>query len=409
MDAVVTYKVPAQSTSAANVQTALGTVPLPIEILSELGVYVVSDLLSNALGIVSRVITLRTTSADPATSTAAIEPGYGASPLLSTAVTHAGSGYVRPPVFVVTDAGQTLAEWAAGVGKDALSPPGAGAKLQAYLKVIGVTMLSNGSGYSAATRAGLVGGLPKGTATDTQAPPGTFLGSAGVGTRTSDPPTQNGNNLACVRDVVVLEQGRGYSVHTVVLFQGARPSVRGAFAYPVLDAAGHVLSVQMVDPGDGYITTPQAVLYDPTGAGQGAQATANMMRGTPGTLTVALGDRDAVTLTVATDGDGYVEVPQVVIYDPTGGGSGAAATVGPVPDTGAGGHVSQMGLSRVDILARGEAYATPILKSFTLFDAASLLAGIAGDTATPLRAFDNLMKTAIQNALATLVTETVAP
>ena len=331
-------------------------------------------------------------------ATPVLDLSQSASPIDAATVGTAGVGYIKPPVFWTGDAsGETLSDFLAQSGK--------GARFQAYLKVTGsfAHLLSGGSGYSAATTAALVGGMPLGTATDTQAQPGTFLSGAGVGTRLSDPAANAAlNTMACLRAVAVLNQGRNYSGATQCLVLGDPPPPGGrkAVCHPII-VGGKVIRVLVVDPGMGYIRTPTFGFFDPAGTGSGAVATANMVRGKPATLSVNLSDGSVGSVGITDPGDGYVSVPDLVIFDP-GGGFGAEATVGPV----IGGAASLLGVSRLDVMARGKGYTAPVLHQRSFFEAAFLVGD--GDVTAPFRAFFNLMKTQIQNALSTEVTETVS-
>jgi hypothetical protein len=419
----VTYTVPVKGQTPANIAAALAAVPLPLRTLFDLGVYVVSD--TPAAGPpATRTIVLRINSPDPPTATAALAPGQDASPILSTTVTHAGSGLIKPPSFLVFDpSGQTLAEWLNGP-PDVVSPPGRGAKLASYMEIIGVTTTAHGGGYSSETTVNLIGGFPKGTATDVQLPdplnplmqpgaPLVFRGSDGVGTRISDPPTNVANELATFGDVAILDPGIGYNPSTTVIaFLDAEPvGGRVAKAHATFDAMGRITKVILTDPGQ-YIVTPKVVARDPSRDTKkfGAKLGANMLRGKPATFGISIGEEGALTVTLVDGGDGYTEIPgdgSLVIFDPTGGGSGASATVGPV----IGGATSRFGLSRVDLLNRGSAYTDPVLSERSYFENLFLVAENRGGPAllaAVLDCFGNLMKTAIQNVVLTEVSETVA-
>lgn len=421
---VLTYTVPVKGGTPARIGAAVAAVPLPLRTFFDLGLYVVSDVTANGPP-VTRTITLRINSADPPTATPVVLPGQSASPIVGTNVTHVGSGLIKPPAFLPLDpAGQTLQEWLDGPPA-VDSPPGRGCKVAAYMKVVGITTENSGSGYSAATTANLIGGFPQGMGTDVQLPdpldpllqpgaPQVFLGSSGVGTRTKDPHTQTAGYMGNVGSVAVLDPGIGYNPATTKIgFLGpTAPGGRPAAGFGVFDAMGRLLSVVMTDPGKFYIKAPEVVARDTTRDTSkfGAKLSADMLRGTPATFGVELGEADSLILTLLDGGDGYVEIPgdgSLVIFDPTGAGVGAKATVGPV----IGGTASQFGLSRVDILNPGEAYVDPALSERSYFENFFLVSeaqGAPAKQAAVLRAFGNVLKTAIQNVVLTEVSETVA-
>jgi hypothetical protein len=416
----ITYTVPVKGGTAAAIAAAVASVPLPLRTLFDLGIYAVSDVTA-AGPPCTRTITLRINSPSPPSATADFSPGQSAGPIESVSVSVAGSGLIKPPAFLVFDpSGETLEEWLEAP-PDVPSPPGIGAKLASYMKVIGVTTIAGGAGYSAGTTVHLVGGFPKGTATDVQFPdplnpvtapsaPEVFLGSQGVGTRISDPPTNVGNELGNVGDVKVLDSGIGYSPSTTKLvFQG--PFQRQAQAFASFDAKGRITKVTVTDPGL-YIVAPTCIANDPTRDTKqfGASFGVNMLRGKPATFDVALGEGGALIVTVADGGDGYTEIPgdgSLTIFDPAGTGAGAHITVGPV----VGGATSRFGLSRVDILNGGRAYTDPLLSERSFFEALFLVAEARGGGALQAavqKAFGNFLKTAIQNVVLTEVTEVVS-
>lgn len=419
----VTYTVPVKGQTAANIAAAVAAVPLPLRTLFDVGVYVVTDVTA-AGPPATRTITLRINSPAAPTATASLVPGQDASGIRKVAVTGAGSGLIKPPAFLVFDPHtQSLAEWLEGP-PDVPSPPGRGCKLASYMKILGVNTISGGVGYSAATTANLIGGFPKGTATDVQDPdplnplaqpssPQVFLGSQGIGTRVQDPPTNVANELATFGAVEVIDPGIGYNPGTTVIdFLDAEPvGGRVAKAHATFDAMGRITSVILTDPGQ-YIVTPKVVARDPMRDTKkfGAKLAPNMLRGKPATFATAIGDRGVLTVTLVDGGDGYTEIPgdgSLVIFDPTGAGSGAEVTVGPV----VGGAASQFGLSRVDVLNEGAAYTDPALSERSYFENLFLVAENRGGPAllaAVLACFGSLMKTAIQNVVLTEVSETVA-
>jgi hypothetical protein len=402
----VVYKVPAKAVTPATIQAALAAVALPIATVEELGSYVVSDVNANAAGFATRTIVLRINAPTPSTATAVLDPGQSGSPLRSISHTH-GLGYVRPPIYWIGDAPtQTLPEW--------LVTQGRGARLQSYLGVFPggegphATLITAGIGYSALTTAALIGGMPLGLSSDTQAKPDEFLGTTPTSTRLKDP-TSNGalNTLGVVASVAMLNQGKNYAASTKAVPLDSVPVAGGRLprGFPVI-VGGKIVAVVLTDSGMGLITVPKWAFLDPTGAGKDAEASTSMMRGKPATLSVARAGNGSITaINVVEGGDGYVSVPSLVIFDPTGAGAGASATVGPVVN----GAASLLGVSRIDVLNRGSGFsAPPALNERSFFEASYLVAQSQGNVTEPLRPFLNLMKSTIQRTLSAEVTEVVS-
>jgi hypothetical protein len=394
--------------TGAILEAEVAAVPLPSAI-EDLGAFVLADTTSIVAAKVQRATTIQVTCPVPATVAPVLDVDAG---IESVGVLTSGQGYVRPPVLLAID------------NVDIFNTPQKGASFQAYLKLVtgegGLTRIAAGTGYSARTIVGAVGGLPPGTFTDTEtdidegADRGSdFLGTLGVAARTVDPPSRVGPNTeACVNFVTVLVGGENYSAETQILFLGAEPDAGGRppFAFPVIDpVTGAITGVQMVDPGMGFIAPLTAVAFDPTDAGSGAELSVSMMRGRPAALTftrnVVTGAITSVDLLGGDGGDGYVTVPRIVIFDPAGTGSGAVYTADAVP----GGAVAQLGVSRVDVLAKGALYnVAVILAVLTRFEAAYFVALSEGNLTVPGAAFQNLLRTAIQELVATQVTESLS-
>jgi hypothetical protein len=407
----ITYKVEAVGSMPPGViEAQVSAIPLPISQIEALGVFVVSDTTSVSSTEITREVVVEVSAPSEAVLVAhLLAPGQSGSGIGSVSVTSAGSGYVAAPPCIGMETGQTLAELQTETGK--------GSRLQAYLKIVGshATQVEQGSGYSSATVAGLVGGMPLGAATATDPGPDgedDFLSSEGFGTRLTDPRATKAPFTACVGSLVVTEQGSGYSAGTVILWAEPTAKIAGArkpIAFPVI-TGGKVTGVVLVDPGSGYVESPLPVIFDPAKTGKGAELQYSMVRGLPAQLTVNLGDLGAITSVSVTDpGDGYVSVPTLVIFDPTGAGSGAVYTVDAVPGSGmTPGTASLLGVSRVDVLNPGAEYHAPAVHAMTLFEAAFEKSISLGDDTYPSKAFNNLIRTAIQNLVPTLVTETVA-
>jgi hypothetical protein len=400
--ATVEYKVPKGGATAANLAAALSQVPVPASYLASIGCYVETD----TGGVVgppgaTRTLVVNTVAPTPATATASLVPGQSASGLAGVTITAHGIGYVAPPVPIVLDVAQTVPDWLHNLPAGA----GAGAKLLAYLGLYAApAIVSGGAAYAASSTIAFVGGMPPG-----------LLRNGGEGeptvtTRTKDAPSNTALHLeGCVSGATVTSGGANYSASTTVTVLGEVDQAHGgilAKAIPVI-AGGVIVGITIIDPGAGYIVAPTLVIQDPTGAGSGAKAVVLMQHGRPAraTLTILGG---VITGVVVTDpGDGYIAPPSAVVFDPTGAGSGAVISPGPVSS--GGGTPSAMGVSRIDILNAGEGYSPgTTIDVIPLFTFLTLVAQEAGDVAYPLRYFQNLMKTPIQNLLSTAVAESVS-
>lgn len=388
----IVYKVLAKSVLPTVLSPALAAVPIPFDVLAAQGTFVSTDVTSISGTEVDRTIVLKTAPPTPATATAQLIPGQATgSPIVGFTVTAPGAGFINPPGVIIQDPAASLASFFQG--------PSRGAKGLAFLKLVSApTIVSGGTGFSGSTKIAFVGGLAPGInrqAIDNVSQLPTILTQ-----RVSDRPAK-GN---CVGSVSIVSQGKKYSASSTILVLGDRAVTRQATFAPVIDAFGHVTGVIITDPGQDYINPPELVLFDPTGAGSGAVITPNMQRGraATATLTIVAGVITAVTL--VDGGDGYVAPPTVVVFDPTGAGSGANIQAGPV----VGGAASVMGVGRIDVLAGGRGYTAPSITLEPFFTMQWLKAFAIGDLVTPIKAFRNLMKTAIQDRLATQVTETVS-
>lgn len=381
--------------SPAAQQAAVAAVPVPEAQLTFLGAQVVLDMTVAGPPTV-RTFGILLVPLGVATATPKLLGSVAGSPIESVTVTARGSGYVTAPVAVVTDP-QTA------VDASFFQAPqqGRGAHLQAYLRLHGssITPTTAGTGYSASTIAAFVGGFPLGSGALSHPPP--LQGAvppAGAGrptTRTSDARLGPMN----VGSVGMIAKGRRYNATTIVQFLGPfAPGGRQAQGVPIVDVGGRILGVQITDPGAGYIRAPKVVFVDPTGTGVGAKAGASMVRGTAATGHVTLGGGGSIaSIVIDTPGDGYVLPPSVVIFDPTGAGSGATAT-------------ANMEVSRVDVLAGGQGYVKPSIDILGVFETMFLNVLVNGTPATigdTLLPFTNFMVNAIQNAVSAPCTATI--
>jgi len=353
-------------------------VPVPTDWLQAFGLRVESDTTTAASPCV------RTTEFDfgpSAAATVTANMNAGNTEVTGFTVTGAGLDYILPPVI-------TLAG-----GAPAPAPGGTPQVLQqakgrAFLKVADKTIVSGGTSYGASTVIAFVGGLP----------PALFLNPQAGSNKYSQKtvaPAANGPPY-CVQEITVTKQGRNYPVNTQVRFVGGILGTGGIIAQAVVSAFGpngQILAVQIIDPGFNYITPPTIAFFDPTNptteiqTGFEAKAAVSMAAGTPARATLGFamgGVINAVTFTV--NGDGYVQLPNVVVFDPSGVGSGAVI-------------VPRMGVSRVDLLYPGFGYnstsAAPVVTPVPFFKS------LFPDTSDQTLPFWNVLKNAIQQAAST--------
>lgn len=281
------------SVSVAALAAAVAAVPLPADILTELGVRVVSDNTPIAAPI-TRTIVLAFGPTSAAIATAAVQPGPEGAPL-SGIVATAGAGYVRPPIV-------SVAPPASG------EVPPAKALAQAFLHVLLATIVAGGGSYSATPHVAFVGGLPP---ADANNPTSTFA----------------------VNSLSLVKKGRKYTSQAVVQFRGSlAPGGHQATANLTLDANGSVSSVTVTDPGSGYLTIPTAFVFDPGNNTGGvdpefaAQIVVQPGMGVPATGHATVVGNAINTVVVDTPGSGYIRAPAVVISDITGLGAVVTAS-----------------------------------------------------------------------------------
>lgn len=185
--------------------------------------------------------------------------------------------------------------------------------------------------------------------------------------------------------------GVGYSPKTTVAFVGGL-SPRGRAATGSVQLVGGVVAgIVMDDEGDEYLAAPQIVITDPTGGGSGATAVPYMqpgktvyVQGRPALVSVAVGGGHVLTVGIPDVGEGYVSPPQIVIIDPSYTGSGAVLT-------------ASMELNKIVVTNGGEGYQAPVV---TLVPYFKTIFPDTGDQRAPLY---NLLKTSISKAVKTQV------
>jgi hypothetical protein len=317
-NATLVYEVdPSGGQTPAAIATAMGVVPIPLDVLTGLGLRVTSTGVPVPVATpVKRTIVVAFGPSVTGTAVAVLgEPGESGHPVDHVTVTATGIDYVVPPQVELpldpTDLNVTLIPTA-----------------RAFLDVQDKTLVSGGAGYAASTTANFVGAMS----------PPTFADDG------------NFTVPSCVQAVNVANQGRGYtpattSIEFVGTLDPTDPLARVAMAVvSAFGPHGEIKSVMVVDPGRGYLNVPKIKVVDPTGADNRsveAHLAAQMGAGIPASisLTIVLG---VITVaTVTSTGARYIGVPSVVVFDPTGGGSGAVI-------------LARMGVGSVEMISSGK-------------------------------------------------------
>lgn len=308
--ATLVYEAPQGFTSIAKLSAKMAAVPLPLAAIAALGGYVTSDVTAAGGTGVRRTIVITLTPSVAPAAHVTLSPGTPSGSFINgTVIDNAGADLVLPPQVDLSGGGDNIIE------------PG---RLRGYLSAANVALIGGGTGYNGTTFASVIGGMAPPVAPHS----GLFV------------------TPACVQSLKLIEVGAHYTSGAVVQFQGglAPGGVHATAVCTVNATTGRVLSVQLTSPGGPYNHAPEVFIYNPSvPQAQGAKVVARMGAGTPATvnITVALGVVTA--LSVATPGDGYVSVPELLIFDPTGTGSGATARM-------------RMALGRLDIVNAGRGY-----------------------------------------------------
>jgi hypothetical protein len=398
MPQTLVYTVAQGGAVLADLAAAVSRVPLPQDILDKFGIAVLSDVTAPGPPVTRTVVV--DVAPTSATAVATLDPETLG--IKSVQVTSGGSGWIRSPSVIVTDAGLPSV-------KALLNSKRRGASLVAYLNVNNTTLVG-GTGYSPTTTIGFIGGFALGGARLRRDP--ALLGArpgadvVGVSTRTKDAPafdqefgeidTREFEGLTMtVGAVTMVQKGRRYSASTFVEFVGGlEVGAVPATGVPLFDPKGRVVAVMLTSGGHGYITAPTINVIDPTGAGSGAKAVPSMQRGDPANASLTI---DPITGTItainlAGQGLRYVSVPTIVIFDPTGAGSGASAT-------------AIMGVERIDVLASGKGYlAPPNIGIVPFYEMQFLFGSIVDANPAPLlSSLSNFMTSRIQRVVATPV------
>lgn len=321
----VNYAVTPSGPSQAAIAAVMASVPLPLATILAMGLRVVSDTFT---GPTTRTIVLAFGPSVAATATCTLTQE---NKVTAIAVGAAGRLYVAPPIVSFTGGGPGGADLQA-YGISGHNYP----KARAYLDMQDLAITAPGASYNpSTTTVALVGGLPPALFRQDQA--GTSKGTRAI--ETQDYPTPNGPPYA-LNAVSLVKQGRGYSTSTYVQLDGIlQPGGHEAIvAITGFGPAGQILGLQVVDPGQGYVTVPNFSFIDPVNgtkiasAGTQAAAVPLMGAGTPATATLTIVAGAVNAIASQTPGSGYVSPPTPVVYDSSGSGSGAVLT----PSMGAG-------------------------------------------------------------------------
>jgi hypothetical protein len=189
----------------------------------------------------------------------------------------------------------------------------------------------------------------------------------------------------------VTSGGVGYSPKTTVTFVGGLTPGGTPATGAVQIASGVITGIVMDGEGDEYLTAPHVVINDPTGAGSGAAAVATMVpgktvyfQGRMADVIATVGGGHVITIGIPDSGDGYISVPQILLIDPSLAGSGAVLT-------------PSMEVDKIVVTNGGEGYQNP---SVILTPYFKVLFPDVGDQRKPLF---NLITTALSKATRTQV------
>jgi hypothetical protein len=359
--ASLVYSVAQGGADLTDLSAAVAAVPLPLDLLAQIGARVTSDNTTEGPPVV-RTVDLSFVPTVAATATAStLSSQPTGSPVTKVTIGTHGTGYIAPPGVEITDTLET----------------GTGAAAKAFLNVDALGVGAGGASYDETSFVSFYGGLP----------PASGLSNP----QAQLSPGQSRQTFLKVLRVAVSAGGSNYSPKTVVTFVGGL-SPRGTPAQgSVTLRAGVIVSIDVEDVGDEYLTAPQIVITDPTGAGSGAAAAPYMnpgkvvnYQGTPATASVTITGGAVTAVTLLTPGDGYIGIPKALVVDPTGAGAGAAITV-------------DMQVGKVVVTNGGVGYQEPAValvpRYFTFFPNGS-------DLRAPLW---NLMTKAIASAVASPV------
>jgi hypothetical protein len=364
--AVLKYTAVQGGTKISDLLAAVMKVPVPATLLNLLGLRLTADVTVPNSTSIDRIVTVNFLPFATATADAVFSPAQGGSgsdvnttgtPIVGFTLDSPGDGYVAPPIVQVSD------------------PTGLGAIGRATLTMNSCALTTGGGGYSDFAECVVYGGLP--AATD--------INAEGVTKITYQK----------VIRVAVTAGGSGYSSRTMVTFVGGlTPRGKAAIGTPILkngSVVGIALSATAFQPLGGleYVLPPRVIITDPTGAGSGAAATAEMVdgevvyvQGTPAIVNASIMSTQISGLNIVRNGSGYVAPPTLVFLDPVN-----------TPSSPAIGTVS-MSVDTIELLSGGSGYTDPEVTLVPFFKANF---PDSSDQRSPLY---NLMAPALSKALA---------
>jgi hypothetical protein len=337
------YDVEVIGISSAKLQSLIALPPVPKDLLQMLGARVLSDNVA-AGPPVSRTVVL---GFDPTVVADATLTLDSAGVIERVVVGTKGHPYIVPPLVTVAGLQKPLP----AVNNHPI--------LKSFLCVSAISGLVGGGAYVAPTVA-FLGGLP---------------------------PAPRGYTAAAVRYVSIKDPGLGYDPATTVTIDGGGPQSSApavaATGTVVLDANGRITGVLMTNMGSGYVKSPQIRFHSPTQPRKIAKAFAVMGLGRPAQATAVVVGNVITAINITDSGDGYVSVPDIVIADSAGSGASA---------------IAEMGVGRVDALARGKAIPVTATVVFTPVFQKYVPAAGAGDDPNQRKPFFDLMKAALAQA-----------
>ena len=296
--ATLVYTVKAVGTSSALIQPFVAAAPIPRDVLTALGLRVLSDTISApAVNPVVRTVVLGFGPSAPAVLHLPTFIANGG--IKGVSIAAKGNDFIVPPIIRADDNDRTIPLFKmVDASRVNLRPVNENANLESWLDVHDVTILAPGGGYVGPTTCAFLGGLP---------PAGfDFTGRGGA-----------------VRYINVADPGFGYPIASVLAFLGGNP-VKPAQGVVTFDPiTGAVKSIVVTDMGLGYQSVPQPVIICPLGGQprRAAELFAAMAEGRPAQGTVTVVGNQVTGIVVTDAGDNYVEPPDVAIYDPAGLGA----------------------------------------------------------------------------------------
>jgi hypothetical protein len=347
----VIYTATATGGAPAALKTAMQQPPtlggagvlVPVAMLTQQGLRVTSDTTTATGTGANRNIQIALGPSATATATAVLARD---ATLASVTVGSAGEDYVLPPVISFTGGGVGGANLVYGPEGNGEQYP----KAIAYLNVQAAAIVYAGTTYSNQTTLAFIGGLPP-AIFPVQPQDTRYWSTPGAAAL----PTPNGPPYA-VNSLNLVTSGNSYSNQTYLLFEGPlQPGGHQAIAVSTnIGPNGQILGIELVDPGQGYLDVATVSIIDPVSTTPPtsenripAAITTNMGAGTPATATLTIDGLTGEITGIAglTPGSGYVQPPTMVIYDPTGAGSGGELT-------------ARMGVGAIDVTYKGRGLST---------------------------------------------------